>query len=168
MPVVKLSLEAIDNLRVLCVQYNYAAMDKQNRGISSLLTACQTHNITWQDKRPEYAIDSDNIADEVNHARIWSNGSPRMLIRLGQLPIQYLFAIGQQYKIKPIGLQRPMITGNRLHMPAHIGEVDHTYSTVNAVIEAIGLGWLTPSERLPLSKALRFRKRFLSISDVMR
>lgn len=163
MPVYKLSLEALEGINELCYIHGYydPSDNKQNRGIAKILNNCQTANIQWADHRPKYARASDSVADEYKQAHIWSTGStPRKLTDIGQISITYLAAIAQEHNIKPIRLQRAMITGNLTKIPF----LRYTSQTLaGAVIEAIGLKWLLPTSAIPRAKTWRIKSKFLTI-----
>lgn len=164
MPVYKLSLEALEGLNELCYIHGYydPSDNKQNRGIAKILNNCQTANIQWIDERPQYARDSDTIADEYKQAHIWSTGStPRKQIDIGQIPITYLANIAHENQIKPIQLQRVTILANNLLKPHYLLYTSQTLA--GAVIEAIGLKWLQPTSAIPRAKTWRIKSRYATI-----
>lgn len=135
---IRLTDEAYEGLQALIIDLNY-----NQRGISKFLGDCASAKIQWSDTRPE---DIRNLIDD---KPIWSTGDGKHPHRLGPLPINYLLEIASIFNIASFKRQNIMLNGpsirNQYITKFGIDRTATPFAIITAVIEAIGIKWLSLS-----------------------
>lgn len=146
---VRLSQDAYKGLLSLCEAHNYYnANSLSNRGISRMFLACEHAKIKWQDSRPPSLKEQDHIATIFQQARIWSEGTQKIQYSIGETaPLSYLLMLAYEHHILSYSEQNKTLRST--NMRTRVPVSNSPLSIASAVLEAIGLFYLTPLSPIP-------------------
>lgn len=148
-------------------RYGYVTARERAYGMCWFIGELAQHRFT--DTRPDYMTGTDQWYEGIDMPR-------QRLIALDALTLARLVACGREHHIEPFTRQRPVTNGLRAHVRRTRTKTYTAPTLASAVLEAIGLRWLTPRSDIayapnalrvnPMEGILAGRKRYHTHSAV--